>query len=111
MSGFGWKIDLRRIVSAEIRKKCEDAVGDLAECLLETANATAPIEEATLIRSGTTSQEGLKAAVSYDTPYARRQHEETTYRHDGGRRAKWLELTFKEEEQAARDYLARKVRF
>ncbi|MHB9054250.1 MAG: hypothetical protein ACYC5F_09760 [Thermoleophilia bacterium] len=111
MSGFGWKIDLRRAVEATVRKKCEDAVGDLAEYVLETANRTCPIEEHMLEGSGSVSQDGLTAAVSYDTVYAARQHEETTWRHDAGRRAKWLELTFKEEESRARDYLAKKIGF
>ena len=109
MSGFGWKIDLRRAVSATVRKKCEAAVADLADHLLETANRTVPIEEATLQNSGQATAEGLKGVVSYDTPYACRQHEETGWRHDGGRRAKWLELTFKEEQSRALAYLAKRI--
>ena len=31
------------------------------------------------------------AAVSYDTPYAIRQHEDLSYKHDAGRKAKYLE--------------------
>ncbi len=111
MSDFGWRIDLRAAVSATVRKKCEAAVGDLAEFLLEQANRTVPIEEGTLQRSGGTSQDGLKATVFYDTPYAARQHEEMDYQHDAGRRAKWLELTFKEEEPRALEFLAKKVGF
>ncbi|MFC8124849.1 hypothetical protein [Streptomyces sp. NPDC057302] len=47
-----------------------------------------PIEEATLERSrgATVDANALTAAVSYDTPYAVRQHEEMTYRHDGKHR-------------------------
>ena len=111
MSEFGWRIDLRMIVSEAVRKKCEAAVGDAAEFLLEEANRTVPIEEATLTRSGTVSQEGLNAVVSYDTPYAARQHEELDWRHDEGRRAKWLELTFKEQRDRVIKFLADKVGF
>lgn len=111
MSGFGWKIDLRRAVSATVRKKYEAAVADLADHLLETANRTVPIEEATLQNSGQAMTEGLQGVVSYDTPYACRQHEEMGYRHDSGRRAKWLEMTFKEERAGAEAYLAKKVKF
>ena len=109
MSRFGWKLDLRMAVSAKVRKKCERAVGDLAEYILETANRTVPIEEHTLEKSGKTSQEGLNATVYYDTPYAVRQHEELDYRHDEGRRAKWLEKTFEEEEESSKEMLAKRV--
>lgn len=70
-----------------------------AEALLEDANRTVPIEEGTLGRSGRvslSSYHGTEAAVSYDTPYAVRQHEDTRLRHDPGRRAKWLELSLEE---------------
>ena len=33
----------------------------------------------------------LKAAVSFDTPYAVVQHENLTFHHPGGRQAKYLE--------------------
>lgn len=77
------------------------ALSDGAEYLLETSNRTAPIEEGTLIGSGTVTVDRarLRAVVSYDTPYAVRQHEDTRLRHDSGRRAKWLEQTAREERQ------------
>jgi hypothetical protein len=89
-----------------------------AEHVLEEANRIVPIEEGTLARSGVASVEGgssrvevggpdggpfslvrkggttgdvPKAAVTYDTPYAVRQHEELDYHHDAGRQAKYLE--------------------
>lgn len=61
------------------------------EHLLAESRALAPIEEGTLERSGVASQDGLRGAVSYDTVYAARQHEELTWRHDAGRQAKYLE--------------------
>jgi hypothetical protein len=64
-----------------------------AEHLLQVSRTEVPIEEATLERSGTVSidRDDLRAAVSYDTVYAVRQHEELSYRHDEGRKAKYLE--------------------
>jgi len=89
-----------------------------AEHVLEEANRIVPIEEGTLARSGMATVEGggaktevegpdggpfmlvqrggdagdkLRAVVSYDTPYAVRQHEELTYQHDKNRQAKYLE--------------------
>ena len=66
-----------------------------AEHVLSESSKVVPIEEGTLSRSGKTSAEMTGdvavAAVSYDTPYAVRQHEELDYRHDPGRQAKYLE--------------------
>lgn len=72
-----------------------------AEFLLEEANRTVPLEESTLEKSGKSSvdAEKLVAAVSYDTPYARRQHEDLNNRHGSGRRAKWLQMAAMENEQ------------
>jgi hypothetical protein len=63
------------------------------EHLLQVSRTEVPIEEATLERSGVVSVDETKgqAAVSYDTSYAVRQHEDMTFRHQGGRKAKYLE--------------------
>lgn len=85
----------------ELARVTRAAVSDATEYLLETANRTAPIEEGTLIGSGTATVEQdpttTRGVVAYDTPYAVRQHEDTRLRHDAGRRAKWLERTADEE--------------
>ncbi|MFD3835307.1 hypothetical protein ACFWWC_03495 [Streptomyces sp. NPDC058642] len=64
-----------------------------AEHVLAEATNVVPLDESALQRSGTASvDEGdLTAMVSYDTPYAVRQHEEMDYRHAPGRMAKYLE--------------------
>ncbi|MFF3353382.1 hypothetical protein ACFYWN_12155 [Streptomyces sp. NPDC002917] len=83
-----------------------------AEHVLTESRRRVPIEEATLERSGVASvDEGaLTAAVSYDTPYAVRQHEELTYRHDSGRSAKFLERVLIEEADTATAIIAAQVR-
>jgi len=60
---------------------------------LAESNKMIPLEEGTLMRSGTTSldEATLTGTISYDTPYAVRQHEELTWRHAPGRQAKYLE--------------------
>ncbi|MFH9430237.1 hypothetical protein ACH4JZ_18340 [Streptomyces sp. NPDC017615] len=82
------------------------------EHLLQVANTRVPIEEGTLERSGTvTVDEGDRAAVvSYDSPYAVRQHEELNYRHDAGREAKWLEKSLHQENGAITEIIAAEVR-
>lgn len=94
----------------EVRRAAELAVRDATEHLLEEANRTAPIEEGTLIRSGRATTDGLRGVVSYDTPYAVRQHEDTRLKHRNGRRAKWGERTFAEEAQRIGEFLGARMR-
>lgn len=83
-----------------------------AEHVLTEANDRVPIEEGTLQRSGRASvdAEDLRAAVSYDTPYAVPVHEDMTARHDPGRAAKWLELTMAAEAETVRRIIANALR-
>ena len=64
-----------------------------AHHLLQVSRKLVPHEEGTLENSGKVSADttGHRAAVSFDTPYAVRQHEEMDYAHDDGRQAKYLE--------------------
>ena len=87
------------------------ALKDAAEFLLEQANRTVPLEEDTLERSGkATVVSDESAAVSYDTPYARRQHEDLTLNHAPGRRAKWLQRTLTEETARLNEIIANRLR-
>ena len=63
------------------------------EHILAESNKLVPLDEGTLQRSGTTSidEENLEGTVTYNSPYAVRQHEEMTWRHAPGRQAKYLE--------------------
>lgn len=81
-----------------------------AELVLQRSNARVPIQEGTLERSGVASVDGLKAAVSYDTKYATRQHEDMTLRHDSGRSAKFLETALNESGQDILDLVAAEIR-
>lgn len=64
-----------------------------AEYVLGESQRQVPLDEGPLQQSGVASvDEGqLVAAVSYDTVYAARQHEELGWRHKAGRKAKYLE--------------------
>jgi hypothetical protein len=83
-----------------------------AEHLLASSQALVPIEEATLERSGVASVDasGGQAAVSYDTVYAVRQHEELTWRHDPGRQAKYLETPYVAEAEVMNGIIAAQIR-
>lgn len=83
-----------------------------AEHLLQVSRAQVPIEEGTLERSGVASidEAALTGAVSFDTPYAVRQHEELDYRHDAGRKAKYLEDPLNDERDTVGRIVASEIR-
>lgn len=83
-----------------------------AEHVLTESRKRVPIEEATLERSGVASvdETALTAGVSYDTPYAVRQHEDMNLRHDAGRTAKYLEKTVDEQAATVEAIIAAQVR-
>lgn len=83
-----------------------------AEHLLQVSRTRVPLEEGTLERSGVASADraSLTAAVSYDTVYAVRQHEELTWRHAPGRTAKYLEGPANEERDTIGEIIAAAIR-
>jgi hypothetical protein len=85
-----WK-DIR----PEMQKKGINGIGLAAEYVLGEANRIVPHDEGHLQGSGKTSVDprNTQAAVSYNTPYAVRLHENPQYRFQKGRQGKWLERT------------------
>lgn len=92
-----------RAVAAAALNGLEDAANELER----KANETVPIDTAVLKLSSQVDIDAstLTAVVSYDTTYAVRQHEDLTYRHAPGRRARWLELTALEEADRLAGYV------
>ena len=93
-----------------VKSKQADAARDIAGFLLDEANKTVPLEEATLERSGFADSDEDTAVVAYDTPYAVVQHEMMDWNHPGGRRAKWLERTFQEQARRAYDFYVSRMK-
>lgn len=83
-----------------------------AEHVLQASRQRVPIAEGTLERSGAASvnEQQMTAAVSYDTPYARRVHEDMTARHSPGRSAKYLESVLPEVSDEVQALIAAQVR-
>lgn len=108
----GWTLDFAdRRVAASFEADSDRAATAMGEHLGQVADQTAPIEEGALIRSRVvTDPEDGEVAVVYNTPYAARQHEDLTYAHDPGRRAKWLELTMAEQQGALTEIAAQEMR-
>lgn len=84
----------------------------LGEHVLNESNDRVPLDEATLQRSGVVSVDEveLTAAVSYDTPYAVRQHEDLTLNHPNGRRAKYLESAWADSQHLAPQIIGNQIR-
>jgi hypothetical protein len=105
-----------RLSLGVVRKAQRDAVnraGRLAvEHILGESRKEVPIEEGTLERSGVAQwdDQQQRGAISYDTPYAVRQHEDMALRHDDGRKAKYLEDPMEREADAVRDIFAAELR-
>lgn len=82
-----------------------------AEHLLQVSSFKAPLEEGDLARSGEVSDDGEDVvAVSFDRPYAVRQHEELTWHHDEGKQAKYLEEPMTTERETMLKIMAREGR-
>ncbi|MFF0752005.1 hypothetical protein [Streptomyces sp. NPDC004267] len=83
-----------------------------AEHVLAASRQRVPIAEGTLERSGATSvdEQQMTAAVSYDTPYAARVHEDMTARHPPGLSAKYLESVLPETAGEVQALIAAQIR-
>ncbi|XXZ49909.1 hypothetical protein AAGT00_16560 [Streptomyces cavourensis] len=83
-----------------------------AEHVLAASRQRVPINEGILERSGATSvdESTMTAAVSYDTPYAARVHEDLNARHSPGRTAKYLESVLPEVSGEVHALIAAQVR-
>lgn len=80
-------------IADALRDAAAKAVELACEHVLQVSDANVPHQEGVLERSGQydVDRNRLVGAVFYDTPYAVRQHEDMTLRHDNGRSAKYLE--------------------
>lgn len=86
-----FRFDGRRHWTSRGRRLAEEGLQKGLEHVLAESRKIVPLDEGTLERSGRVVRDGLNGAVSYDTVYARIQHEELSYKHLPGRTAKYLE--------------------
>lgn len=82
------------------------------EHVLAEAKKIVPLDDGTLERSGkvTVDATKLEGTISFDTPYARRQHEELTWKHAPGRQAKYLEMPFNRDREVVLAIIAATIR-
>lgn len=92
MGSFRWFPPTRAEVDSVVKRALQGA----GEVILEESNRTVPLLEGPLMASGVVDADARSATVSYDTPYAVVQHEDMTFTHAPGRRAKFLQLAVQE---------------
>lgn len=110
MSGVNtqWNGD---IVTAMINANAPEALNYGAELLRGDSVPLAPVDRGPLRGSAQVtpaSSSSLTAYVSYDTPYAARQHEELDWHHDDGQ-AKYLEGPLTENEAKYQQAIASRL--
>lgn len=86
-----WGSRGRRLASEGLQQALEHTLGE--------AKKLVPLDEGTLERSGKVDVDGLNGAISFDTVYAVRQHEEMDWKHLPGRQAKYLEQPMNSERE------------
>ena len=117
MIGQGFQLDWNGpAITAAITRGVLNALEDTGEELRKRANETVPYEKGILAGSSDVDVKpaSLTVTVSYSAPYAIRQHEDLTLRHPNplapdsspNGRARWLELTAKEEATDLARFLA-----
>lgn len=106
MSDMDWNGD--QIIQA-VTDASKSGVRLAAEHLRQVAVQRTPLETGALRNSAKVTADGTKAAVSYNTKYAAKQHEELGYAHKDGQ-AKYLESATISEKQAMAEIIAQQIR-
>lgn len=109
--GLHWRFDNRLLAAQLVRKAAAEGLRDGAEHVLEESNRIIPHQVGTLEGSGHVDLDAgaLRAAVSYDTPYACVQHEDTSLNHPNGRQSKFLEKTLRARAAAVVEHIGRRI--
>ena len=100
------------VLSSGADRAANAAVTALGEYIKAESTAIAPLRTGALIASARVEPGGIHSTIiSYNTIYARYQHEGVHFNHPNGRQAKYLESVMKDPAtvQAARDLFAREI--
>ena len=106
-----WDVKIDQSVLPAARAAAAEALNTFAALVHDRAVNKAPKDEGHLRRSATVipaTADNLRAVVTFDTPYAARQHEEMGYKHTDGQ-AKYLESAMNESAQDGKAIIARAV--
>jgi hypothetical protein len=105
---WSFRLDLERVAAAAAKAAPQGAAKAM-EHVRGVAAAMTPEDTGHLIGTATVSVDGDEATITYDGPYARRQHEELTWRHEKGQ-AKYLEQPMNTEKPVVMQIIANEVR-
>lgn len=101
-------------ISAQINGALRQGVALSGERLLALSAERVPLDQGTLMGSGSVSTplgaDDIVAQVSYDTPYAARLHEHPEYNFQGGRQGKYLEEPALQHKDELLDIIGKQVR-
>lgn len=78
-------------LAAEMQTKALIGLEKGAEFVGQKSDTMVPLDEGPLQNSRKVTRAGNRAAISYNTPYAVKQHEDMTLVHPNGRQPKYLE--------------------
>ena len=110
---FKWTDNKIPQVQAAVQAALMRGLVMAGEHILNVSNSQVPHEDGDLERSGVVTQSSPSdktVAISYDTPYAVRQHEDLSLRHDAGRNAKFLSNACSSEAKTAGRLIAQAVK-
>ena len=100
----GFEAVLARIEAAGVA-----ALHEAAEFIGGAADAQTPKDTGALVESRQIEVDDNHAVISYNTPYAHRQHEDLTYNHPNGGNAKYLENPMRSDAEVVIEILARSI--
>ena len=106
MANLDWR---GKEVASNIKEVLSTALYGGGEIVRAEAVQRAPKDRGTLRLSAKTTVDGNKAAVSFNTKYAARQHEEVGYHHSEGE-AKYLENAVTAKRQDFLNHVSEQVR-
>lgn len=96
--------------SRRIKAEAQYGLQAAARHLHGEAVNRAPVETGALRASAKVTMHGDSATVSFNTPYAARQHEEVGWAHPGGGQAKYLENAMTDEADTIKQIIAEHIR-
>lgn len=105
-------VDNTRSITQDMVDAARLGVREVLEDALQEANDETPLDEGDLVRSGEVVMDPNepRGAVTYDTPYAVRQHEDPTLNHPRQGRHHWLERQIEDNAGRYTEHIAKRIR-
>ena len=101
----------KELAQEVVEKAAMKGLRKLGEEILTEAKELCPVDSGTLRQSGSVraNSKNKTVEISFNTPYALKQHEEMSYNHPNGGQAKYLEQPFNERVKNAQWYAEKEI--